>query len=567
MRLIPLILILIWFKVEASTTNLITQWGIEWYFDSSVEYGTFVNGDYWVVAPVTITNMTPAWDGAYNGWEINPTVAWSQGFVNSGGLASKYSASLRTEMPLTLTTNCSLVKTIGGTTASSQSLIHTAAVLTVLSSALDSTNYFRPPYVGTNKPLYQITDLQTNLLPTLASVDNTPTLATVVSNFSKCLRMDHHYDTPRWLRPSGSMGDYQPANTPNLNEAMLRLMLDDSGTDKLPALILFTQHTIDQAYAILLGYRRLDGGHNPNHRILAAWAATLLDIDEIKTCLATADGFHEDYYLSSTLGIPVWGSTTSEWFYWKFIMGLSSTKDDRDPYGYIDGGALSSVGAAYQNIVSQSFKGQALIYRLFPELTNCIPVQRWTNLNQYAERWVTNGVWATPDPAAPYDGTNANFGITFGTNGAGGYIAGSGRYPQYHGANKDGGQYKSLFVASMWDAYADGGEPTPVTTNGPSVTITTPNEGQSFVTNATITLTCTPVNGTGTITNIAWSVNGTLLVNATNSSFSTNAIGSYELQAVATDDNGLTGGGSVNVTVVGGSHPPQRIGRWIPISH
>ena len=41
----------------------ITQYGITWYFDREYHYGTFANGDYWVVNPyggdVVITRITP----------------------------------------------------------------------------------------------------------------------------------------------------------------------------------------------------------------------------------------------------------------------------------------------------------------------------------------------------------------------------------------------------------------------------------------------------------------------------------------------------------------------------
>lgn len=441
---------------SAATTTSISQWGITWQFSEPREYGQFANGDYWVVGPVTITNMSPAWDGTYNGWEVNPTVQSKQGFLAGTGAGGTYDESLRPAMPFVVTSG-SLVKTIGGTTTASASRIKTAVVLTVLTAAPPGggSNVFRPPYVGSDKPLYLVSNLRRELLPAYPAVADAPTLATVAANFSKCLRMDHHSSVPRWFRPSDAMKDYQPENTRELNEAMLRLMLDDSHEAKLPALIQFTQHTIDRAHAVLLGHRKADDGHNPNHRVLAAWAATLLDITAIKTYLATATGFHEDAYLIAGINQVLWGeSGYPEFNYWNHIMTGSGSQSLKDPYSFIDGGKLSSGGAAYQNIVSQSLKGQALVYGLLPPLINCIPTQQWNNLFQYAERWVNVGVWAIPDPAAPYDGVPANYGVTFGPNGAGGYIPGSGRFTQYHGANKDGGQYKSAFVASMWNAYA-----------------------------------------------------------------------------------------------------------------
>src|SRR4030042_322243 len=41
-------------SARAATTTSITQYGFTWNFNSAVEYGRFVNGDYWVVGPVVI---------------------------------------------------------------------------------------------------------------------------------------------------------------------------------------------------------------------------------------------------------------------------------------------------------------------------------------------------------------------------------------------------------------------------------------------------------------------------------------------------------------------------------
>ena len=40
-------------------TDTVTQYGITWTFDKKVKVGQFVNGDYYVVGPVTVTGITP----------------------------------------------------------------------------------------------------------------------------------------------------------------------------------------------------------------------------------------------------------------------------------------------------------------------------------------------------------------------------------------------------------------------------------------------------------------------------------------------------------------------------
>jgi len=93
---------------------------------------------------------------------------------------------------------------------------------------------------------------------------------------------------------------------------------------------------------------------------------------------------------------------------------------------------------------------------------------------KYSERWVNSGTLAQPDPCAPFDGNIENYGITFGPDSKNpgrcildpdlAYFNSPtdfkckdgkecGRFVSKDGTNKDGGQYRSAFVAAMWDAY------------------------------------------------------------------------------------------------------------------
>lgn len=461
--------------LPAATTRTITKDGVTFTFDAAVEWGTFADGSIGVVVPATVTAMTPDWTGTHNGWEINPTVSPTQGFY-AGGFG--YDAAKRPALPLTFTNAATLVKTIGLSPAVDHSNIKTAVALTFVNEVPTGgwALYFRPPYVGTEKPLIPVSDLRSDLLPSMPVPLTAPSLGSVAANFSKCLRMDHHSTHARQFRPQDAMTGYMPNNTPILNEAMLRLMGNESFAAKLPALIQFTQHALDRAYAVSLGYRNSGTGHNPNQRVLAAWGAVMLDLEDIKTQLETAEGFHEDEFLYMGMGdVALWGEPKSELAYWTYIMTGGGSRSNKDPYNYIDGGEISAGGASYQNIVSQSLKGQALIYRLFPQLRATVPDARIATLDNYAERWVTVGTWYSPDPAAPFDGNTANYGVRFGPNGAGSYIAGSGRGVALHGSSADGGQYKSAFVASMWDAYAGASEPdTPRSPSGVRVSVPAP---------------------------------------------------------------------------------------------
>lgn len=333
-------------------TLIITQFGVTFYFAEPVVHGTFANGDYWVLAPVTVTRMTPDWDGIRHGWEINPKVEVAQGFDARG---AGYHSAKRPPLPLTLTTNCSLVKVVGHSDSVDGSYVKTAVVLTVLTSKPErgGSDYFRPPYCGDVKLLIPSNALRTSLLPRYPMPASAPSLSTVASNFAQCLRMDHHPTHPRFFRPTDAMAGYQPENTTQLNDAMLRLMGDDELAAKWQALVLFTQHALDRAVIVTQGYRQGGTGHNPNHRVVAAWAALLLGMEEVQKYLAVAEGFHEDTFLydSPVDGRALWGEAASERQYWDYLMGLGGSRSRRDPYGFIDGGRLTDGPGGHINLL------------------------------------------------------------------------------------------------------------------------------------------------------------------------------------------------------------------------
>ena len=441
-------------ELIAQTTKVIEQHGIVWNFTEQVEYGKFANGDYWVKGPVTLTSIDPKWDGLTNGWEINPRHRQEQAFIKKNGQAFVYEDSLRPKLPFTVNSG-SIVKIIGGENIGN-SEVKVAGVLTVLEEIPENRGeiFFRPPYIGDNKPLININKIRYDLLPTYLLPSTKLSLDQVRDKFSECLHMTHHKGNSRFFRPQLAMYAYQPRNTIDINEAILRLMGNESIDEKSQAMIHFTQFALDVAYIVKDGFRRRDNGHSPNWRLVSAWAAVLLDLEEVKNILSTSYDFHEDYYLyRNKEGIVLWGEASTEDQYWHRIMGLGGSRSRKDPYEFIDGGVQTTRGARYQEITSQSLKGQALIYHIFPNLKSCIPADTLAKLTDYTKRWVHLGTWTSPDPVAKFDGIIDNYRLTYGSNGKGGYIIGEGRYKKIHNSSPDGGQYKSNFVADMWNTY------------------------------------------------------------------------------------------------------------------
>jgi hypothetical protein len=447
--------------------DMITQYGITWTFDQTYETGQFANGDYWVVGPVTITAITPDFDGSVNGWEVNPVYAGDQGFDSFCG---NFDASLVPDLPYVALPGQSIVKSVASD-HSTRNCLQTATVLTVVAAIPPGggATVFRPPYVGTDKPYYYVSDLRTELLPAYPPVEDTPTLAWVESSFGR-VQLDHKGGAVgRYLHPIDNIPDYGGDIGRRNGDGALRLMLNDPISARMPALIAYVQYGIDLYHMMLDGHTWPDGGgHRPGQKLPLTFAATLLDHPGMKAAIQDATFFHEDkvMWYSPVAAHTLYGSDQGYDFdlleqrYWEVIVSdlngqVSGYKSYRDPYGYIDGGYMPAGGYQFC-CTSQPWKGSALALHLLPQMKL---VWYTTAIYDYADRWVSFGAWTQPDPCAPAEANWDNYGVTFGPDGNGGCIPdtdpsdGIGRFPQQHGQAPDGGYRYSNFQAAMWDAY------------------------------------------------------------------------------------------------------------------
>ncbi|MFP4016491.1 MAG: hypothetical protein ACLFUI_05620, partial [Halanaerobiales bacterium] len=152
--------------------------GITFYFDDTYNVGTYTNGDYWVLGPVTLKRITPDYyiDETYqpprhkNGWEVNPRVrvgAEKQGFDSK---LPGYSSEKMPELPITITEhNSSIVKVISlDCEDPCYPALDFAAVLTVVTE-IPPVNQFRPTYTGSpdDKIIRTLDDVAFDLLPSI----------------------------------------------------------------------------------------------------------------------------------------------------------------------------------------------------------------------------------------------------------------------------------------------------------------------------------------------------------------------------------------------------------------
>lgn len=405
-------------SVPISVYNLDRSDSITYWLAAVTDSGRFADQySPWVVGPVTIDSITPSWNGTYHGWQVNPTCIDSQAFDTRPPAKESlfYKASLMPSLPYTTGSGVeSIVKVKSDPlgVSGSRTFVDIMAVLTVLEEvpASNGSTLLRPPYMGTEKPLYTTADINTDLLRSLTPVGTPPTLAKVAQRF-EMVRMEHLLKNQRDMRPKyayqatgesvaiGTDG-YAPQVGQFNAESIARLHLNDNAGDKTLALVRVLQAGLDEAYSIKYGKREGTGnGHDPWHKIMGAFSCAVLGITNISDTIRNAVNlFEEDEYITDSL----WGnSLNTELQYWNYVAFGVGDRSHRDVYGYVDGGSPNRAG--YQVIVSQVNKGSALIMQLMPEV-KAIWGPESTGFVWYIDRMTERGVKFAPDPCSPVVG-------------------------------------------------------------------------------------------------------------------------------------------------------------------
>ncbi|MCG3136959.1 MAG: hypothetical protein HJJLKODD_00800 [Phycisphaerae bacterium] len=291
----------------------ITQYGITWTFDQRYPVGQFATGDWWVVGPVTIASVSPSPAGTglsfRNGSMINPDLA-NNGVQSTyhayDGRADGFNAAYQVSYPLTLdptTGTKSLISTVSVTaypvatatdperfpdayrsiasslTRPDDGTLLSAAILTVVSSP-PPEDAFRPPFVGTAKPLFTVASLRTELLPNLPVAPNAPSLATL----ERCLHRPWIDAQKRnWMAmqiaPIRNQVSYGREFAMFIGDAALSLCLDYTAQQKRKIMIGLVQMGIDHYYAAQLdpGLWIPSGGYRHGRKLPVLIAGLLLN--------------------------------------------------------------------------------------------------------------------------------------------------------------------------------------------------------------------------------------------------------------------------------------------------
>ena len=373
--------------------EMVERHGVTWRFDRACRVGTFVNGDPWVLGPVTIMEVDPAWDGEVNGTQVDPPVATAQGFRTDAKFFPPYKKELRTAFPLKLLGNCSVVSTIGmkpTRVGGSYEALETAAVLTVVDK-VPPADAFRPPYIKGPKPIFTTGQICWDRLPTLK--------APAGFEAPKTNPMER-----LWLDHSGLRGNSNGAIHPRKNLDPYYFFIDLSKLavvllvdypERKPHLFSYMQYGIDSYYISIRNGDawRAYGGFGNGRKWPILFTGLLLDNADMvhppatcKTDFArtdTVDKFGEDghtYYGRSTdeypKGKPLWGQDgpPGRWF---------GNHDLRDPKGKIEPEQLPQ-GGGYRFICSRGWAGAALAARLMGAM------DLWNHpaYFDYVDRWI-----------------------------------------------------------------------------------------------------------------------------------------------------------------------------------
>lgn len=334
---------------SANAATSVSQFGITWNFSQDRPVGQYVNGDWWVVGPVTIISITPASTRDATGWTKNGTMvnplpttrSVGQGFDSSVNFGTWYAQSLnvapsKTGSPLVVPGGSSVVSSISvgsPNTTIAYSQFELQLILTVVVSA-PPAGAFRPPPTGTDKSHYwNKTDLNYGILQKLTPTASALPLSTVESYFEKPWMAIAEGDSVQAMSPK-QMPNYGRDAANLLNHGLLSLHLNYADAQKERLYIRIVQYGIDVFGSVRDGmnFRGAGGLNNGrkapmvlaglalNNPAIKAWSdreqhnvfgedkqvfyVAQSDVDRPRY---TADGNVREPYTVAMIGTPEWG--------------------------------------------------------------------------------------------------------------------------------------------------------------------------------------------------------------------------------------------------------------------
>jgi len=275
---------------DLELTKTVSQHGITWTFEKPVRVGRFVNGDYYVVGPVTIAAIDPAPTKQRNGSVLNykPT-GKNTGFDSR--YPHRYDPNMRSNPPFSMKPGDTLLSSIScqkkgecptafwyfspkARDARARSLVRSVSVLTCMAEP-QPADAFRPAFSDRKNTIYLARNLRRNLLAKLKPVEGVPNPGEFAKHFQRCwvdvMRMNH-------CAPAEYAPQYGRETARAVGMASLILMCDFPETEKETLLINFVQHGIDLYGALESGFPgwRTLGGHGQGRKLPLVFAGIML---------------------------------------------------------------------------------------------------------------------------------------------------------------------------------------------------------------------------------------------------------------------------------------------------
>lgn len=291
----------------------VSEYGITWTFDKPAPVGQFVNGDWYVVGPVTVTAIDPKplygneisqseldhmdqerppEQRVRNGFMRNPPAQMKVSY--DSGVRNWFDPALIQKLPVALKPGDSLVSTISmpkGLVLDAQlrnkiergvedsSPIRTAAVLTCMAEP-QPADAFRPSFCDRSQRVYLARNLKRQLLPTAAAVKHMPNIQQYV-----------RFTERPWVgtcffgfeEPVENMPQYGLEYGRVAGISALLLCTCIPAEQKEPLLLNYVQVGIDLAGMIRAGHPGWTGwgGHGSGRKLPIVFAGLLLGDDEL----------------------------------------------------------------------------------------------------------------------------------------------------------------------------------------------------------------------------------------------------------------------------------------------
>ncbi len=313
---------------EIKKRQEISQYGITWTFEEPTTTGQFITGDWWVIGPVKIVEVTPApgpvkndftkiqinhWGDTSmkidtsmrNGSMIVVKVGYTEGYDSRN---HSYKKDDSVVFPVELIPNHTLLSSISNPSLpvenfcksimmesekKSRVTLKTIAVLTCLAE-IPPNDAFRPPYAGIDKPIFRKNEIEWDVLPKLEPVGNVPSWDEFERYFQRPW-IDHLMSWEQQeLVPYENGPNYGREHARIVSMASLMLMLDVPKEKKEKLTIGLIQRGIDlYGLAINGGYWNEGGGHSSGRKWPILFASIMLDKPELTNLPPTAI-FQED---------------------------------------------------------------------------------------------------------------------------------------------------------------------------------------------------------------------------------------------------------------------------------